>query len=177
MGNSPEIETLQKSYWYIIFGLLICLIASALILLLSQPRRGEAVALLPAPTSSPIFIHVSGAVLNPGIYELSLGSRAQDALDAAGGPLEDADLDRINLARVLVDGQQIYLPLLGEDADNLSLPININRASAQQLTLLPGIGPVTAETAAELGVNIDIQAKEQSIDGLVTAMTLLASGS
>ena len=145
MGKSPDFEKSQKPYWHIAFGLLIGLLTAGLILLLSQPRHGNPVELLPAPTAAPILIHVSGAVLEPGVYELALGSRAQYALDAAGGHLKEADLDRINLARVLVDGQQIYVPLLGENADNLSLPININRASAEQLTFLPGIGPVTAE--------------------------------
>jgi len=106
MGNSSHFETAQKPYWYISFGLLICLIASGLILLLSQLRRGMPVQLLPAPTAAPILIHVSGAVLEPGIYELPLGSRAQDALDSAGSPIEEGDLDRINLARVLVDATQ-----------------------------------------------------------------------
>ncbi len=145
MGNSPNSVISQKSYWSILFAVLIGLIAGGLIFLLSQPRPGNPVALLPAPTSAPILIHVSGAVLNPGIYELELGSRAQDALDAAGGSLEDADLDRINLARVLIDGQQIHVPSFDEAEEGFSLPININRASVEQLTLLPGIGPVSAE--------------------------------
>ena len=63
MGSSTDFEMAQKPYWYIAFGLLIGLIASGLILLLSQPRRGMPVELLPAPTAAPILIHVSGAVL------------------------------------------------------------------------------------------------------------------
>jgi hypothetical protein len=112
MGNLPNSETSQKLYWLILFAVLISLIAGGLILLLSQPRAGNPVALLPAPTSAPMLIHVSGAVLDPGIYEIDLGSRAQDALDAAGGSLDDAALDRINLARVLVDRQQVHVPSL-----------------------------------------------------------------
>ncbi len=149
MGNSPNSETPLRPYWLILFAVLIGLIAGGLIFLLSQPRSGDPIALLPAPTSAPILIHVSGSVLNPGIYALDLGSRAQDAVDLAGGSLEDAALDRINLARVLVDGQQVHVPSLDEAEEDFSLPININRASADQLTILPGIGPVSAEAIVD----------------------------
>ena len=135
-----------NQYWWIAFGLLIGLLATGLILLLSGPPRGKAIELAPAPTSSPLIVHVSGAVLMPGLYELPLGSRAQNAIDAAGGLADDADTDRINLARVLIDSQQVHVPFIGEGSDEfVSFPININFASAEQLSLLPGIGPITTQ--------------------------------
>ena len=149
MAETPQRPGAQNSYWLVAFGLLIGLIATGLILLLGQPRRGEPVALLPPPTAAPILVHVSGAVQSPGLYQLDLGNRAQDAIQAAGGHLEDADLERINLARVLVDGQQVHLPFLGEAEAPISFPMNINRANAEQLALLPGIGPITAEAIVQ----------------------------
>ena len=108
--------------------------------------RGRSIQLSPAPTSAPVVVHVSGAVQNLGLYEVSLGSRSQDAIDAAGGVLEDADTDRINLARVVVDGQQVRIPFQGENSGEvLSFPLNINLASVEQLSQLPSIGPVTAQ--------------------------------
>jgi len=134
-------------YWWIGFGVLFGLAAAGLVLLISSPPRGAAIQPLPAPTSAPLIVHVSGAVQNPGLCELTLGSRSQNAIDAAGGVLEDADSDRINLARVLVDGQQVHVPFQGEDSGEvLSFPLNINLASVEQLSQLPGIGPVTAQS-------------------------------
>jgi competence protein ComEA len=146
MKNGNGNEGGFNRYWWIAFGLLIGLLTTGIILLLSGPPRGTSIQLAPAPTSSPLVVHVSGAVILPGLYELPLGSRAQDAIDAAGGLTDDADTDRINLARVLIDSQQIHVPFIGEDSDELvSFPININFASVEQLILLPGIGPITAQ--------------------------------
>ena len=91
-------------------------------------------------------------VKKPGVYQLPPGSRVVDALEAAGQQLKGVDISDINLARVLVDGEQI---LIGSNrtvsgkvaakkitADN---PLDINRATIAQLDTLPGIGPVTAQ--------------------------------
>lgn len=146
MSKTRKFTGAIGSYWWIAFGVLFGLGAAGLILLLDGPRRGEAIELSAVPSPAPLFVHVSGAVQNAGVYELPLGSRAQNAIDAAGGLLEDADTDRINLARVLVDDQQVHVPLQGEDSgDVLSFPLNINLASVEQLSQLPGIGPITAQ--------------------------------
>lgn len=99
-----------------------------------------------------LIINVAGKVKNPGVYQLPPGSRVVDALEAAGQQLKGVDISDINLARVLVDGEQI---LIGSNrtvsgkvapkkisADN---PLDINRATIAQLDTLPGIGPVTAQ--------------------------------
>ena len=137
---------------YLLIGstVLITSVVWGLILLVNGPRRGQAVELLPPPERAPITVHVSGGVAEPGVYELARGSRAQDAVEAAGGASEEADLERINLARVLQDGQQVYVPVAGDDsAEGVTFPININIASAEQLTLLPGIGAVTAQAIVD----------------------------
>lgn len=136
---------MDKRYWWIAFGVLCGLAAAGLILLVAGPRRGKPIELLPPPTAEPILVHVSGAVESPGLYALPLGSRAQDAIEAAGGASTEADLDGINLARVLVDGQQIRVPVLGEaDGEEIRFPLNINFATVEELSQLPGIGPVSA---------------------------------
>lgn len=112
----------------------------------------------PAPT---IVVHVGGAVAEPGVRELEEGARVQDAVDAAGGFAEGAARDELNLARVLVDGEQIVVPSLEEadatagaasdggggatGASSAGDKVNLNRATAAELDALPGVGPSTAE--------------------------------
>ena len=111
----------------------------------------------PAATNSRVTVHVAGAVLLPGVYDLESGSRVDDAVEGAGGPTPDAELGRINLAALLIDGDQIYVPAVGEDVPPAapgsagapsettpSGPIDVNRASAGELESLPGVGPATA---------------------------------
>ena len=66
------------------------------------------------PTSAIVVIHVTGAVRAPGVYELQLGQRVADAIDAAGGALADADADALNLAAPVADGDRIAVPTAGE---------------------------------------------------------------
>lgn len=112
----------------------------------------------PSPTLAPIRIHVSGAVRQPAVYELPPGSIVQDAVDAAGGPAPDADLDHINLALELQDQQQVYVPCQGEtkppppvsggetgSGGSAGALVNINTATTVELETLPRIGPVTAQ--------------------------------
>lgn len=116
---------------------------------------------VPTPTPSPIRVYVSGAVNDPAVYELELGSIVQDAIDAAGGPVSDADLAGVNLALELKDQQQVHVPREGEASpppvvsggtsgeEEEGAPVNINTATAVELESLPGIGPVTAEKIVE----------------------------
>lgn len=105
-----------------------------------------------------VVVHVAGAVLRPGVHELAPWARVHTAIDAAGGPTLAADLNGLNLASPVVDGQRIYVPVAGEVdpaavASNLPAddsatgptgPIDVNRADAAQLEALPGVGPATA---------------------------------
>lgn len=147
-NRSMAKEQQDPRSWWLAFGVLFGLGAAGLILIIASPRRGKPIELKEAPTPGPLEVYVSGAVRNPGLYELARGSRAQDALDAAGGPSAEADLDEVNLARELVDGEQVHFPEEGEREDT-SFPININTASASALTELPGIGPATAQAIVD----------------------------
>jgi competence protein ComEA len=103
-----------------------------------------------------VVVDVAGKVRRPGIVSLPLGSRVHDALDAAGGARKGVDLTSLNLARVLVDGEQILVgvsPVGGIAAPAASVPgatgasgpmVNVNTAAQAELEELPGIGPVTA---------------------------------
>ncbi len=99
-----------------------------------------------------VTVHVAGAVSQPGVRHLTHGSRVAAAIEAAGGAAADANLDAINLARIINDGEQIIVPHVGDDIEDGHTAdgrININRASATQLEALPGIGPARAQTIVE----------------------------
>lgn len=104
-----------------------------------------------------IIVDVKGAVKHPGVYEIEQNARVIDVIQQAGGTLADADVNAINLAAFLQDGQVVYIPRIGEEnaswltqgesisVSNNSALININRASASELEQLPGIGPSKAK--------------------------------
>jgi competence protein ComEA len=108
---------------------------------------------------SELVVHVAGAVVEPGVVRLAPGARVVDALDSAGGPAAGADLDRLNLAAPLTDGQRVAVPRVGEPTPPLAegsavpsdahgaaagAPIDLNTATAADLETLPGIGPMLA---------------------------------
>lgn len=111
-----------------------------------------------------IVVHVAGAVERPGVYALTEGQRVHEAVQMAGGAREDAALDWVNLARLLVDGERIYIPSRNEvsggaggtalDVLQISgtpnpglarFPVNVNTADASLLDTIPGIGPSIAQ--------------------------------
>jgi competence protein ComEA len=115
-----------------------------------------------SPASGRVVVDVAGKVRHPGIVELPAGSRVNDAIRAAGGARPHVDLSSINLARLLVDGEQILVgvaplspsdPFLGDPSstttDVPSTPINLNTATEPELDSLPGIGPVLSAAILE----------------------------
>ena len=130
----------------------IVLIISLLMVLRGNTQINAAPEIIPVTISEPeIFVDVTGAVNNPGVYSLSGRSRVIDAIKAAGDSAPGADLSTINLARVLNDGEQIYVDatVVNSFGQRISKkvasgPININRATLRQLDGLDGIGPVIA---------------------------------
>jgi competence protein ComEA len=97
------------------------------------------------PEGTPIRVHVTGAVVEPGVYELREGDRVVEALTAAGGPAGDADLDQLNLARRVRDEGQVVVPRRPGAAERPAplapgAKLDINSATEAQLDQLPGIG-------------------------------------
>jgi competence protein ComEA len=125
---------------------------SVLIALRGNTQINSAPEIIPVTIAEPeIFVDVTGAVNNPGVYSLTGRSRVIDAIKAAGDSAPGADLSTINLARVLNDGEQIYVDstVVNSSGQRVSKkvssgPININRATLRQLDALDGIGPVIA---------------------------------
>lgn len=133
------------------------------------PARSPAAAATPAALVTPVgvevpspsaaaevVVDVAGKVRRPGIVRLPVGSRVIDAVTAAGGPRRSVDLTSLNLARILVDGEQIVVGIdapSGVAASAAAVPgvsgtgtlVNVNTATQAELETLPGIGPVTAQ--------------------------------
>jgi competence protein ComEA len=110
-----------------------------------------------ASASDQVAVHVAGRVRRPGLVRLPAGSRVHDAIRAAGGVTSGADLNAVNLARKLTDGEQIRVPAPGDPAPppdaattpgspntTPSAPLDLNTATLEQLDTLPGVGEVTA---------------------------------
>ena len=132
----------------------------------SPPSAPGSVAAGPAPTTEAgLVAQAAGAVVSPGIYRLAPGARVADLVASAGGPTPEADLDAVALAARLTDGQRVYVPRRGEvgngsaggdaagSGDGVAAPpttptpdapLDLNLATAEQLDLLPGVGPATA---------------------------------
>ncbi len=108
--------------------------------------RNIAVA-IPTVTPEPLQVYVAGAVINPGLVTLPAGSLAAAAVEAAGGPAEDADLEALNLAAPLLPNQQLVVPRQETEAATpaAATALNINTATVADLESLPHIGPTRAQ--------------------------------
>ena len=96
-----------------------------------------------------IFVYVCGSVKEPGVYELPVGSRVYEAIEASGGLKEDAVVSAINQAEILEDEMTLYVPSMIEEVEMETKQdgkVNINKASKEELMTLPGIGEAKAES-------------------------------
>ena len=168
MTNITQAFERISNWWYelhysriqkralLILGALI-IIFSSLIVVGGNSHEVVAPPVVAVEIAAPeIFVDVTGAVTKPGVYTLAANSRVIDAIKAAGDSAPGADLSTINLARVLSDGEQIYVDatVLNSAGKRVSKtvrsgPINVNRATAAQLDSLDGIGPVIAKRIIE----------------------------
>ncbi|SEN45327.1 helix-hairpin-helix domain-containing protein [Cryobacterium sp. TMT1-3] len=123
-----------------------------------------------------IFVHVLGAVTRPGLFELRDGARVMDAIAAAGGLTVEADPAGVNLARILSDGEQFYVPRQGEvppaipaagsgsgGANAPAAKVNLNSATVADLDSLPRIGPTMAQRIVDFRTT---NGRFTSVDGL-----------
>lgn len=146
------------------------LAALGLVWLLARPAQPAGVQPPPGPpeglalAEEELVVHVAGQVTAPGLYRLPAGARVADALEEAGGPLPEAAVDALNLARPLADGEQLLVPasppadgaVPAASAASAGAPawrpdgaLDLNLATADDLQELPGIGPVLAERIVE----------------------------
>ncbi len=114
-------------------------------------RAAPPISIVAPSEPAMIVVAIDGAVESPGIYKLPYGSRVHDLLEVSGGYLSSSDLEAINQAALLIDGQRLFVPTHDTDAgarmasSPTPLLIDINRATAEELDQLPGIGEVKAE--------------------------------
>jgi competence protein ComEA len=139
-----------RPWQYTLAGVLIgAILLGAIFLLVSQPR-GTPLELEPLSSPPPLQVHVAGAVVSPGVYTLPPGSRVLAAVEAAGGLALDAASEAVNLAALLQDGMQIYIPHKSEERTS-EIPlqpvglVDLNKATLEELLTLPGIGPDRAQ--------------------------------
>lgn len=161
--------------WALAAGAFVALTAAGLLLTRHQPASASPPLIIAtigpvkarptrSPTPHPLVVYVTGAVATPGVYTLRPGSRANDAVTAAGGAQSDADLQRINLAAPLTDGEQLTVPHLSDPTPVPTAPakagskrggptptpqgdwlLNVNTATSADFRAIPGIGKVTAD--------------------------------
>lgn len=114
-------------------------------------QRPAVTVIVATPTPGAYTVYVVGEVVRPqSMVALPVGSRVEDAIHAAGGTTDKADLSRVNLSQVLSDGDYVYVPALGDDALITPTPnrprlVHINYATLEELDDLPGIGPALAQ--------------------------------
>ncbi len=155
-------QLLARYRWLLFLGIAALVLTAVVLLQVCRPAPQPIIlstatpqpAQLPTPTPYMLRVYVTGAVQRPEVYTLPQDSIVKDALQAAGGPTEEADLERINLALPVVDGQQVHVPRLGDDTSPIEPParlpatvgkVNINTADSATLESLPGIGPSLAQ--------------------------------
>ncbi len=155
-------DPLMRYRPYIAMLLLFAVVLGGTVFVLRRPEPPPLAIITATPrataTVAMVMVDVRGAVAKPGVYTLPVGSRVQEVLALAGGTQSNAETGPLNLARKLNDGEQLYVPTVGEatatplpvrSGPSASTPstktpmgkVNINTATVDELDALPGIGP------------------------------------
>ena len=122
-----------------------------------EPTASASTSPADLPAGTGLYVHVAGAVREPGLYRLDAGDRVADAIARAGGFADDAQRDAVNLARPVADGEQIVVPVVGAETvapasgtgGGASGPLDLNTATREQLDELPRVGPAMADRILE----------------------------
>lgn len=164
---------------YLVLGIAgLLLLAGLLVRDLTEGTPPALVLDEPRTTGGSVVVHVAGAVAAPGLYELASGARVQDALVAAGGGLPEAEIDSINLARRLRDGEKISVPGLSSDiaaAVATLAPgqkLDLNAATTEELDQLPGIGEAYSRRIVDSRI---VDGPYQAVDDLVARRVVPAA--
>jgi len=165
---------------------LIALVCAVLVIRTSEPEASLPASVPVTPSSvatttttgPTVVVDIGGAVRQPGVYRLSLGSRVVDALERAGGPAEDVDLELVNLAAPVTDGQRVWFARRGEvpravgssgagssSSGSVVGPLDLNSATLEQLEALSGVGPATAKAILERRTQLG---RFRSVEDLLT---------
>jgi competence protein ComEA len=154
--NLPEPSPRNTIIAFLIVA--VAIIGGAILLLSTRPQAVQITINPPVPTATaeptitpaPIVVYVTGAVAEPeSLITLPPGSRVRDAIDAVGGTTDSANLEAVNLAQILHDGDQVHVPEQGLEIV-LATPsggtvVHINSATLEELETLPGVGPAMAQ--------------------------------
>lgn len=149
---------MKQSSQLLLAAVVVALVSGGVLLLFRQSAGGSMEVSLPTATPPPVLkVYISGAVVNPGVYQVRQGDRLVDLIVAAGGATADADLEAVNLAARLRDADHWRIPRVGEAAASRAARgiqggagannarIDLNSATPELLETLPGIGRVKAE--------------------------------
>jgi competence protein ComEA len=155
-------QWLTRYRWLLFLGIVALALTAVILIQVLRPSPQPMILSTATPQPTPmasstpyaVRVYVSGAVRHPDVYSLPQDSIVKDAMEAAGGATDEADLERINLALPVTDGQQVHVPRQGEDDPPVEPPsgqpapggkVNLNTADSAALESLPGIGPALAQ--------------------------------
>lgn len=160
-----------RRYQQLLYGLLLGLLATGIILVVARRPPGHPVILKEPPTPTLLRVHVTGAVAAPGVYALPRGSIWQDAINAAGGTASLADLNQINLAQLVVDGDQVNVPELIPSATpapptptaNPSTPSPTSSTPSEGAASRSGSSASTTSGGSQININTATSAELESL--------------